>query len=471
MFDNILLDSDSYKHSHFRQYPPKTIHVYSYLESRGGKWPTTVFFGLQYILIRSLQGVVVTKEKIDQAESLIDQHMGKGNFNRKGWEHILKKHGGRLPVRIKAVPEGSEIPVSNILMSIENTDPEVPWLTNFLETCLMRIWYPLSVGSQSNEFKKLWLGYLEQSGTPGDVGFKLHDFGCRGVSTVEQAALGGLSHLLSFQGTDTLPALVAAKEFYSEPCAGFSIPASEHSTITAWGPTGEFDAYQNMLNQYPTGMFACVSDSYDIYNAVSKLWGGLLKDQVLARNGVVVIRPDSGTPETVVLDVVRRLEAAFGSEVNSKGYKVLNPKVRVIQGDGIDLDSAERILYKLSQWGYSADNIAMGSGGALLQKLNRDTQRCAIKASCVVVDGKERNVSKNPVTDAGKRSKSGRLKLIKTDKGYDTVPQDAPGVDILRTVFENGSLQNVTTLEECRKTLEETRIFKVPALLHPAAWG
>lgn len=454
MLGSILFDTDSYKYTHHVQYPPKTQYVHSYLESRGGQWKETVFFGLQYILQRYLVGQVVTKEGIDQAEALVNLHIGPGVFNRKGWEHILRKHGGKLPVRIRAVAEGSVVPVSNVLMTIENTDPEVPWLTNFLETALMRVWYPCTVGTQSFQFRKLWKYYLEKTGTPEDLLFKLHDFGCRGVSSQETAAIGGLAHLLSFKGTDTVPALVLAQQYYGHKgAAGFSIPASEHSTITSWGREHEYDAYKNMLEQYPTGLVACVSDSYDIYTAVSTIWGQLLKSEVLGRDGTLVIRPDSGDPATVVLDIIRRLDTAFGSTVNAKGYTVLNGKVRVIQGDGIDLQTAELILHKLDQWKISADNLAMGSGGALLQKVNRDTQKFAIKASLAVVDGKPRDVSKSPIADAGKKSKAGRLKLCKRDGAFYTARIEDGGDDMLMTVFENGELKNFQTLEVARAVL------------------
>jgi len=467
---NLLLDTDSYKFTHWKQYPPRTQYVHSYFESRGGKWPTTVFFGLQAILLQGFTGKVVTRDKINEASELIEKHIGPGMFNRAGWMHILERHEGRLPIKIRAVQEGTEVPVSNVLLTIQNTDPAVPWLTNFLETALMRLWYPLTVATQSNEFKKLWQRYLGRNGTPALIDYKLHDFGCRGVSCGEQAALGGLAHLLSFKGTDTVPALIAAREFYGADCAGHSIPASEHSTITAWGAAGELAAYENMLTQYPSGPVACVSDSYNIFEACSNLWGKLLKDKVLARDGVLVIRPDSGDPATIVLDVIRRLDQAFGITYNSKGYKVLNDKIRILQGDGVDLESAEVILRKLDEWKYSSDNVALGSGGALLQKLNRDTLKCAIKASAVVVEGQERHVSKNPITDSGKKSKGGRLKLCKKGDQFYTAQTEDPGTDYLKTVFENGEMKELWTLQQCREQLENTRITQVSSYVHPEKW-
>lgn len=277
--------------SHWRQYPPGTTRIYSYFESRGGKFAETTFFGLQYILKRYLTGVVVTAAKIDAAEKLVNAHMGQGemaHFNRAGWEHILHKHGGRLPVVIRALPEGMTVPVKNVLMTVENTDPACFWLTNYLETLLVQVWYPMTVCSQSREQKKVLAAYFEKTGcdlgAPAALGFQLTDFGVRGASSMETAALGGAAHLVNFLGSDNMPASVLAAAYYgADGPVGFSIPAAEHSTITSWTRGGEGAAFANMLAQYPTGMVAVVSDSYDIFAAVSKLWGGELKDAVAKR--------------------------------------------------------------------------------------------------------------------------------------------------------------------------------------------
>ena len=243
MDKNILLLTDSYKVTHHKQYPPKTEKVYSYFESRGGEFDSTVFFGLQYYLKEYLQGVVVTKEKIEEARKLVEQHLGKGLFNESGWNYILEKHGGKLPVSIKAVKEGSLVPTDNVLMTIENTDPNCYWLTNYLETLLVQVWYGTTVATLSNHVKQLILKYLDKTGDMSLVNFKLHDFGFRGVSSVESSAIGGAAHLVNFLGTDTMSALSFIKEYYGMDCAGFSIPASEHSTITSWGRENETEAF------------------------------------------------------------------------------------------------------------------------------------------------------------------------------------------------------------------------------------
>jgi nicotinamide phosphoribosyltransferase len=454
-----LLRTDSYKVSHYRQYPPKTQGIFSYLESRGGAFPSTVFFGLQYILKEYLQGQYVTAKNMAFAKRFADKHLGSGLFNEKGWNHILQAHQGRLPLVIKAVPEGTLVPVHNALITIENTDDEVPWLTNYVETLLVQSWYPITVATQSYYIKKRILAYLEETGDVGLIDFKLHDFGFRGVSSTESAGIGGLAHLVNFKGTDTMEALYYAYNFYEEECAGFSIPAAEHSTITSWGQEHEVDAFKNMLEQFPTGLVAVVSDSFDIYNACRNLWGHELKKMVLERDGVLVIRPDSGSPEKVVCDVLDILGEAFGYTVNAKGYKVLNPKVRVIQGDGVDYESIHAILQAMKIKRWSADNVAFGMGGALLQKLNRDTQRFAFKASAALVNGVHRDVFKDPRTDPGKVSKKGYLQLSKVDDIFVTETATAArGVDAMHVVFKNGELLNTQTLAEIRNRINETLI-------------
>lgn len=458
---NIILLTDSYKASHYRQYPKGTTVVYSYLEARkGGKFPDTTFFGLQYIIKKYLEGQVVTREKIDEAEKFFDKHLGPGMFNKAGWEHILNVHGGRLPVRIRAVPEGSIIPEGNVLVTIENTDPECFWLTNYLETILLHVWYPTTVATLSRHMKNTILDYLIETGNPELISFKLHDFGFRGVSSVESAGMGAAAHLINFMGTDTLEGITLAQKYYYADMPGFSIPASEHSTITSWGPECEADAMENMLDQYPTGLVACVSDSFDIINACKNIWGKKLREKILQRQGTLVVRPDSGNPREVVVDVLNALGDAFGYSTNAKGYKVLPDRLRVIQGDGISYESLGEILEAMKSAGWSADNVAFGCGGALLQQMNRDTQRFAFKCSSVTVNGEERDVFKAPATDPTKNSKRGRLALIK-DLGwkdnevdnftYYTVREYSHARDVLRTVFENGVGYNNISFDDVRK--------------------
>ena len=455
MHNNFLLRTDSYKFTHWKQYPPKTERVYSYVESRGGMFSDTVFFGLQYYLKRFLAGNVFNKENIDEAEDFCNRHFGTtGQFNRSGWDYILNTYGGRLPVEIKAVPEGTVLPTLNVMLTMENTDDRCAWLTNYLETLLLKIWYPITVATLSRNMKRTMNSFLERTGDPSLLPYKVHDFGYRGVSSEETAAIGGAAHLVNFMGTDTVAGILMLRDFYgAKEMSGFSIPAAEHSTITAWGKDHEAEAYENMLTQYPTGLVSCVSDSFDILKACGEIWGMRLHDKVLARDGVVVIRPDSGDAKKVLLDVFEVLGARFGFEVNAKGYRVINPKVRVIQGDGVNYWTINDILTTITRAGWSADNLAFGIGGALLQQLNRDTQKFAFKCSSITVDGEQRDVWKDPVTDSGKVSKRGRLALVHREGNWRTISLkngETLDDDRLEPVFRNGEILREQTLEDIR---------------------
>ena len=444
----------AYKVSHSKQYPPGTAEVYSYFESRpGAVYGYTTFFGLQYLLREYFAGVVVTQQDIDEAVNYMSAHLSPTAFNKEGWQHIVDVHGGRLPVEIMAVDEGTSVPFSNVLMTIRNTDPECFWLTNWLETMLVQVWYPSTVATISRYVKKDILAGLVKTGTPEEVDFKLHDFGFRGVSSLESAALGGAAHLVNFKGTDTMPALYLVKNAYDfADMPGFSIPASEHSTMTSWSEEGEVDAMRNMLRTYPEGLVACVSDSWDIERACSDIWGTTLREEVLSRNGTLVVRPDSGKIVPMVLNVITRLMHKFGFTLNSKGYKVLPPQVRVIQGDGCTPETISEVIHAMIKNGFSLDNIAFGMGGGLLQKCDRDTQRFAFKASSVVIDGEQVDVYKRPASDPTKNSKRGKLALIHRDDEYQTIFLENLGDEEnhLKVRFRNGELLNEQSFGEIR---------------------
>ena len=325
-------------------------------------------------------------------------------------------------------------------------------MTNYLETLLVQIWYPSTVATQSRAMKQTLLEFLRATGDPAQVDFKLHDFGFRGVSSVETAAIGGAAHLVNFNGTDNLAGIVHAQRYYGAKMPGHSIPAAEHSTITSWGREHEVDAYRNMLEQYPRGLVAVVSDSFDLLHACRELWGRQLKAQVLARDGVLVVRPDSGDPPRMVVETLETLGAAFGATPNAKGYRMLDPHVRVIQGDGIDRAMLTRILAAMQAAGWSADNVAFGSGGGLLQKLHRDTCCYAFKCSSITVNGQERDVFKQPATDSGKRSKAGRLKLTRHDGMFAThrAEEAVSSPNLLEEVFLNGDITRPQMWEDIR---------------------
>ncbi|WP_322055119.1 nicotinate phosphoribosyltransferase [Paraburkholderia bannensis] len=457
---NPVINTDSYKASHFVQYPPEATGMFSYIESRGGRYDRTVFFGLQ-MLAKEYLCRPVTAQMIDEAKYFFAAH-GEP-FNEADWRYIVEQYGGYLPLRIRAVPEGSVVPTHNVLMTVECDDPRVFWIASYVESMLLRLWYPITVATQSWHLRKTIGRYLRKTSDDlSQLPFKLHDFGARGVSSAESAAIGGAAHLVSFMGSDTVLGVIAANRFYHAEMAAYSVPAAEHSTITSWGREREADAYRNMLAQFgkPGAIVSVVSDSYDLFAALD-MWGGELKQAVLDSGATLVIRPDSGEPVDIVMKTVRALDASFGSTHNSRGRRVLNT-VRVIQGDGVDETSIEAILAALDDAGYAADNVTFGMGGALLQRVDRDTQRFAMKCSAIRLGDTWTGVRKDPVTDSGKRSKMGRLTLLRNRRTGDyrtaTLPLawedrmlERDWEDALETVYENGRLCVDVTLDAIRE--------------------
>ena len=433
MRKNLILNTDSYKTSHFKQYPEGTEFVYSYIEARSGDNPYVIAFGLQ-AFIKEYLLTPITAEDIEEASKIFSAHGVP--FNMEGWLHILYKHKGFLPLEIRMVEEGSKVPIRGVIATMVNTDPEVPWLTNYMETALLRaIWYPTTVATNSHFVHKALEEYWKiSSDAPiGSLDFKLHDFGARGVSSEESAALGGMAHLINFMGTDTVSGIMAARRYYDADMAGFSIPAAEHSTITSWGKDREAEAYRNMITAFPDSpLVAIVSDSYDMDNATVNIHGRENKELIENSGKTIVIRPDSGDPATIVCRTIQQLMDSFGYTENSKGYLVLPDCVRVIQGDGITPESLPLILDAMQEQNLSIDNIAFGMGGGLLQMCNRDTYGFAMKCSAICIDGEWQNVYKDPKTDPAKASKGGRFNLE-------------------NVVFRNGKLLIKTTFDKVRE--------------------
>ena len=478
--NNLVLMGDAYKYSHHKFYEENTTTVYSYMESRGGRFSETVWYGLEMFIKEYLEGVAFTQEELDEAYEYLGTELGVFGrddvFDKSKFQYIIDVHGGKLPVRIKAVPEGTVVGVKNVLMTIENTDPNCYWLTNFLETIMMQLWYPITVATLSREVKKIVTEYYDKTvSLPDDimrvaVEFVLNDFGFRGVSSVQSAGIGGSAHLINFMGSDTTVASKRICEYYNTNTVfGKSVPATEHSIMTMKGEEGEVEMMKRVLEQYPTGIVACVSDSYHILRACSEKWGTELRDLILSRPATpgnqLVIRPDSGHVINTLKEVFAILFDKFGYTVNDKGFKVLPPQVRVIQGDGVNINSIIEIYEELTSLGISAENIVFGMGGKLLQAdINRDTQNFATKACFAVVNGEHRDLVKSPteVDENGdlkpsfKKSKQGRLKLVRdyTNGQYYTVTslEDTyvESRDELRTVFENGKLLTETPFEDIR---------------------
>lgn len=480
--NNIILNTDAYKTSHFLQLPPGAAQMCSYIESRGGDYDQVVSFGLQ-AFIKEYLTKPITKENIAEGEKYIAKRMNLP-FNKAGWEYILEKHDGYLPLEIETVAEGSVIPTHHVTTQLVNTDPNCAWLPGYIETALLRAtWYANTVATKDLHCKEIIKGHMLKTCDNLDkLPYMLNDFGARAATSGESAALGGMAHFVNFSGTDTIMGTVAADLYYQYEAEYQGVPAAEHSTITSWGKEHEVDAYRNMLTQFSGDgkIVAVVSDSYDLYNALGNIWGGELKDDVINNGGLVVIRPDSGEPVEVICKSLDILAEKFGTTDNTKGYKILPPYVRLIQGDGVNPQAIDDILTAIEKKGYSADNICFGMGGELLQKLDRDTQKYAMKAAAIriaemeaefqdfmdnrqtsafEVKGDWRDVYKDPVTDPGKSSKRGVQALVfDENKGYITCRRDELNgrENLLKTVYANGKLLSEVTMSDVRKTTEET---------------
>lgn len=463
--NNVLLMTDVYKMGHMLQYPEGTNKVYSYLIARSDKKiPYTVFFGLQYYMENFLSQKI-THEMVTEFLEYREMILGSNPTE------VVKKMRaladlGYLPLKIKAVEEGTVMPVKNVLLTMTNTRDDFPWIVGFTESLILKIWNTITVASYSMKLRKLCEDYASKTCDNNlHVDWQVHDFGYRGCSSEETAALSGAAHLINFRGTDTVPAVKFLKENYAASgLIGASVPASEHSVMCAFGQENELQAFHNMLNQNPSGIVSIVSDTYNLWNVLEN-FTVQLKDKILAREGKVVFRPDSGNPEDIIcgndsaivdsseyLGAIRILDKVFGHTINEKGYKVLNPKVGLIYGDGMYFERFEKILNHLQLNGYASSNLVIGVGGLLLQQHSRDDQGFAIKATYCEINGESREIVKDPITDSGKKSHKGLICLVKHNDGsyYTADKCSREDMGILKTVFENGKILKKYTLDEIR---------------------
>ncbi|GIL51514.1 hypothetical protein Vafri_7487 [Volvox africanus] len=447
--------SDSYKATHFLQYP-KAQKMVAYGEFRQGfnkdKTDTRmVSYGIRY-LVDNYIAKPWTMEDVEMAEAFYRTHMSPGYtpfpFPRQLFEKFIRENNGFFPVKLEALPEGTCIHARVPVYQITATGEYSP-LCTFLETMLTMIWYPTSVATlsrRSRDVVEASFGRTSDGGTSSPlVEGRLVDFGFRGCTSVEQSIIGGCAHLLSFTSSDTMSAAFYAQfKLNGGRPVGQSIPATEHSVMTSW-PT-EAAAMSNMIDNFGTGIYACVMDSYDYCKALSEVLPSVATHKV-ARGGYLVLRPDSGDPTEAVLMALSAADKVFGSVLNSKGFRVIKG-CGVIQGDGIDLLTMEKISRAIEEAGYAADNVSYGMGGGLLQKVNRDTMSFATKLCHIIYeDGRPADIMKQPQTDTGKFSLPGIL-AVKRVNGVPTVfPADsgevAPHENLLRVVYDKGPLEGV----------------------------
>lgn len=471
MNTNPLLRTDVYKMGHMEQYAPGTTKVYSYLTARSDKrFNEVVFFGLQYYLQEYLSKPLTP----EMGEEFLEVRKAILGSNSPEVEEKIRAlcNLGYWPLKIKAAEEGSVLPVRNVLMTITNTHPDFYWCVGFVESLLLKVWYPCTVATQSLAYRKLIDRMFDQTVDDGQMPLKqfmVHDFGFRGDSSEEGAAISGAAHLLWFTGSDTVPAYKFIEEYYTG-CGGeptmLSVPASEHSVMCSFGRDGELDAFKHMLAKNPTGIVSIVSDTFDVYNVLTNFCTEL-KDEIINRDGKVVFRPDSGDPIKIVCGdssapagspqskgCIRLLDEAFGHTVNSKGYKVLDESVGLIYGDGMYLERYETALVRLAEMGYAASNLVIGVGG-ILRNHTRDTLGFAIKATYVEVNGEPREIEKDPVTDSGKRSHKGLMRLGYSESlgiyTQDRCSEHEETTGLLWDVFVDGKVvQPRLSFAECR---------------------
>lgn len=475
---------DGYKADHRRQYPKGTEFVYSNFTPRQSRVEgvnEVIFFGIQYFikeyLIERWNKGFFQRPKEDvlrEYKRRMDNYLGKDAIP---CEHIGELHDlGYLPILIKALPEGSLVPIGVPVLTIINTIPEYFWLTNYFETLMSNIlWKPITSAITAFQYRKRFEEYAEKTGYDKEfIQWQGHDFSFRGTSGNEDALMSGAGHLLSFTGTDTIPVIDFLERYYNadsdKELVGGSVPATEHSVMSMGDKEGEIDTFKRLITElYPSGIVSIVSDTWDFWKVMT-VYLPALKEEVLARDGRVVIRPDSGNPVDIIcgLDGVSNMVRSyiqkgayellwdiFGGTTNKKGYKVLNTKIGMIYGDSITLDRQKQILEKLEAKGFSVSNLVFGIGSYTYEYVTRDTFGFAMKATWGQVNGEAKDIFKDPKTDSGFKKSAKGLLQVYSEKGVlklkDECTKKEEGQGLLEVVYKDGKLIKETSLSEIRK--------------------
>ena len=503
-----IILTDFYKVEHYRMYVPGTTKIYSNLTPRKSRLKgvdSIVVFGIQHFIKKYLLGKFKTEFFDKKWEDVEAEYKYAINTPT---EHIKALHDlGYLPLKIKALPEGARCPIRVACMTITNTHPDFYWLTNYLETLIScELWQPMTSATIAAEYYKLLSKYAkETTGSVDFVQWQAHDFSMRGMSSVESAILSGMGHLTSFTGTDTIPAIYALRDSYNGTgLIGASVPATEHSVMCMGTKDNEVGTFSRLLDTYPTGILSVVSDTWDLWKVLTEILP-TLKEKILARDGKLVIRPDSGDPVDIICGlntrfnttfkdahgkelpdnkgVIELLWDTFGGKINEHGYKELDPHIGAIYGDSITLDRAEAICQRLKQKGFASTNIVFGVGSYTYQYNTRDTFGFAVKATYGEVEEEfvpspeslvrgirtvGREIFKDPITDDGtKKSAKGLLcvkEIMTADglgklhhSGYQMIDQCTPEQEeggALLTVFLDGKLVKEYTLDEIRQRIK-----------------
>ncbi|PZR23684.1 MAG: nicotinate phosphoribosyltransferase [Flavobacterium psychrophilum] len=481
---NPLLLTDGYKADHRRQYPDGTTLVYSNWtprKSRIANVDEVIFFGLQYFIkkyiIEDFENDFFKKPKAEVVKKYarrLNNYLGP---NEIGTAHIEALHDlGYIPMVFKALPEGASVLVRVPMFTMYNTLPEFFWLTNYFETLLSAVvWLPCNSATIANQYRKILDKYAaETSSVPEFVDWQAHDFSMRGMGGIEASLTSSAGHLLSFTGSDTIPAIDFLEEYYNadsdkELIAG-SVPATEHSVMCMGTTDGEYETFKRLIcDVYPKGIVSIVSDTWDLWKVLTD-YLPRLKDVISGRDGKVVVRPDSGNPADILCGnpngkteqerkgVVELLWDVFGGSVNNKGYKELIPQIGAIYGDSITIERATEICERLKQKGFASTNVVLGIGSFTYQYNTRDTFGFAMKATYGEVKGQGREIFKDPITDDGtKKSAKGLMKVVKENGNYkliDQVSWEQEQTGELKEVFRDGKLLIDQSLAEIRERVK-----------------
>jgi nicotinamide phosphoribosyltransferase len=484
---NPLLLTDGYKTGHHQQYPKGTSLVYSNLTPRTNKHAPIeckelVSFGQQMTMIQ-------IHELFDKDFFNRPKHEVCGEMKRElsmylntdyDVSHFEALHDlGYLPIKVKVIEEGTLVPMKVPVLTIVNTHPDFYWITNYLETIISNLlWKPLTSATIAHSYRRLFTEWQQKTDFSNTefVNWQAHDFSMRGLDSIAVTISSGLGHLTSFSGSDSLPAIFGARKYYNEE--GFvcgSVNATEHSVMCAGGKEDEIDTFRRLLETYPTGILSVVSDTWNLWDVITNHLP-ILKEEILARDGKLVIRPDSGDPVDIVCGhqiqmshgikvtspeakgVIELLWDVFGGTINSQGYKVLDPHIGAIYGDSITLERAKQIFTRLEAKGFASTNIILGVGSFTYQFNTRDTFGFAMKATYVEVNGEGREIFKDPITDDGiKKSAKGLLRVEKTEDGYKLFDQQTwaeEELSVMKTIYHNGKFENQTTLSKIRANLK-----------------
>ena len=482
---NPLLLTDGYKVDHRRQYPTGTTLVYSNWTPRKSRIEgidEVVFFGLQYFIRKYIMQEFDAhffkqpkEEVVRKYARRINTYLGE---NQVGTKHIEDLHDlGYIPMVFKALPEGVAVPVRVPMFTMYNTLPQFFWLTNYFETLLSAvIWLPCNSATIAKQYRKILDKYAaETSSAPEFVDWQGHDFSMRGMGGIEAALTSAAGHLLSFTGTDTIPAIDFLEEYYNanseKELIGGSVSATEHSVMCMGTDTGEYETFKRLITEiYPKGIVSIVSDTWDLWKVLTD-YLPRLKNEILAREGKVVVRPDSGDPVDILCGnpngknenekkgVVELLWDVFGGAVNAKGYKELSPKIGAIYGDSITLERATNICERLKQKGFASTNVVLGIGSFTYQYNTRDTFGFAMKATYGEVNGQGREIYKDPITDDGtKKSAKGLMQITKNASGKYQLKDQCTWAEErggeLKEVFRDGKLLVNDSLQDIRKRVK-----------------